>query len=376
MNQTTKQNASRGSLLRWWTRCRSRRMVSFALAASIALTPAIGAAQAQPSPPAAEAASAPPVPEAPPAPPPVAGEVMPAPPVTTTLSPPPPPAPSPAPVAAPAAAMAPPPPPPWGPDPRNVAFGAWLRLGGRIQNPQSRNQLNDFWMDEVYVILSANGRITPWFKWQFNLNADNPATQPNGAPPLTYASVGIQDLIFKFEPHPMFNVWFGRMLVPGDRSNLSGPSFINYFLYPGFLRVRNVPPPIGLKTGRNGRDQGATFWGVAAGGSFKYYLGAYNLDGQTHTINPLVTARLVVNLLDPEPAYYNQSAYHGARDIVAIAAGLQYQKQGSFKVIAPAPPGGTPTLDQGDLHLFEADLLVDKKLGAAGVGTLEGAAYF
>ena len=80
-------------------------------------------------------------------------------------------------------------------NPREMAF----RLGGRIQNPSSRNELNDFWMDEVYLILAANGRITPWFKWQFNLNANNPPTQANGSAPLSYPSVGIQDLIAKLK---------------------------------------------------------------------------------------------------------------------------------------------------------------------------------
>ncbi len=228
-------------------------------------------------------------------------------------------------------------------------------------------------MDEIYLILSASGRVTPWFRWQFNLNANNPPTQPNGAAPPAYASVGIQDLIAKLEFDPSFNIWIGRMLVPADRSNLSGPWFINYFLYPGFLRVRSAPPPIGVKAGPNGRDNGITAWGQVAGGALKYYVGAYDLDAQVHEVNPLLTARAVLNLLDPEPDYYHQSAYHGAKDIAAIGASAQYQKSGSFRVLAPGMP---PTIDVGDYHSIEVDVLVDKKLGAAGVGTLEGATYF
>lgn len=352
----------------------------FSLSLFVALTAAgvaafapvpVSAEEPQPQAPAALPPNAPSAPEGSSGQPPTAGEVVPATPTTMT----PPPAPPPPPVAAPTQPVAAPPAPPspWGPDPKNVAVGAWLRLGGRIQNPSARNSLNDVWMDEIYLILTANGRITPWFKWQFNLNANNPPTQPNGVAPLSYASVGIQDLIVKLELDPLFNIWVGRMLVPGDRSNLSGPWFINYFLYPGFLRVRSAPPPIGLKSGPNGRDNGVTAWGQVAGGAFKYYLGAYNLDAQVHEVNPLVTARVVLNLLDPEPGYYHQSAYHGAKDIVAVAASLQYQRSGSFKVLAPGTP---PTIDVGDYRLFEADALIDKKLGEAGVGTLEGATYF
>jgi hypothetical protein len=333
-----------------WRSARGRHITAPGIFSLVALTSVAAFAQ-QPAPPTpAPEPSAVPAPAAPPATPP--------------------------PAATPMQAQAPAPPPPWGPDPRNVSIGAWFRLGGRIQNPSSRDDLNDFWMDEIYLILAANGRITPWFKWQFNLNANNPPTQPNGTAPLSYPSVGVQDLIAKFELDPAFNVWIGRMLVPADRSNLSGPWFINYFLYTGFLRVRNVPPPIGIKSGANGRDDGATVWGQLAGGAFKYYLGAYNLDAQVHAVNPLVTARLVLNLLDPEPGYYNQSAYHGSKDVIAIGASLQYQLSGSFKTLAPAM-GTTPAvLDTGDLHLYEVDLLADKKLGAAGVGTFESAAYF
>ena len=343
-----------------------------AVAAFLALAPALASAQQPVSPmPATEssATAAPPAPTASSstdAVTPTAPTPTPLPPPIAVVVPPPP-------QSSPPAAAPPSPPAPWGPDPKNVAVGAWLRLGGRIQNPTSRNNLNDFWMDEIYLILTANGRIAPWFKWQFNLNANNPPTQPNGVAPAAYGSVGIQDLIVKLELNALFNVWIGRMLVPADRSNLSGPWFINYFLYPGFLRVRSANPPIGLKSGANGRDNGATVWGQVGGGAFKYYLGAYNLDAQTHTVNPLVTARLVLNLLDPEPGYYHQSAYHGAKDIVAVGVSLQYQKSGSAKVLAPGTP---PTIDVGDLHMYQADVLVDKKLGTAGVGTLEGASYF
>jgi len=343
---------------------------AIAVGGMIAFAPVPASAEEPPAPAAATPpSSAPGAPEGPSGPP-AAGEVVPATPATMT---PPPGPPAPAVAASPPPAAAPPASAPWGPDPKNVAVGAWLRLGGRIQNPSSRNSLNDVWMDEIYLILTANGRITPWFKWQFNLNANNPPTQPNGVAPLSYASVGIQDLIVKLELDPLFNIWVGRMLVPADRSNLSGPWFINYCLYPGFLRVRSAPPPIGIKSGANGRDNVVTAWGQVAGGAFKYYLGAYNLDAQSHDVNPLLTARGVLNLLDPEPGFYHQSSYHGAKDVAAIGASLQYQKSGAFKVLAPGTP---PTIDVGDYRLLEVDALLDKKMGDAGVGTLESATYF
>ena len=155
------------------------------------------------------------------------------------------------------------------------------------------------------------------------------------------------------------------MIVPLDRANLSGPWFINYWAFPGFFGNR-PGPPVGTKASQNGRDPGITAWGQVAKGMFKYYLGAFNLDNREHAVNPLVTARAVLNLLDPEPGYYNQSAYHGDKDILAIAGGLQYQKNGAI----------SPSMGLGNFTTYEADLLADKRLGAAGVGTLEASGYF
>jgi hypothetical protein len=279
--------------------------------------------------------------------------------------------------------IAPPPPaapgPPAGPpayDPKVFSAGAWLRLGGRIQNPTTPNELNDFFLDQLYLIVSFRGQMTDWLKWQINLNADVPPNVSNVQAQPSYPSVGIQDLIAKIEPHPLFNLWVGRMLVAVDRSNLSGPWFLNYWLYTGFFGNR-AGPPIGLKTGRNGRDNGVTAWGQVGGGKFKYFLSAFNLDSRSETTSPLWSGRLVLDLLDPEPGYYNQSSYFGDKDIIAIGAGFQYQKNGSYTVVTPAM-GTTPAVlgEVGDLKILEVDLLIDKRLGAAGVATLDASAYF
>jgi hypothetical protein len=295
-----------------------------------------------------------------------------APPIPTQPTPPPPP-PVVVPPPAPSGYGTPPAPPPPVADPKAFSAGAWMRIGGRIQNPSSPNDLNDFWLNELYVIAALRGQMTDWLKWQVNLNGNIPppgnlmmapsvSTPP---PPATYPSIGIQDLIAKVEPDELFNVWVGRMIVPLDRADLSGPWFINYWTFPGFFGNR-PGPPVGAKTSQQGRDNGLTAWGQVQKGRFKYYLGAFNLDNREHAVNPLVTARAVLNLLDPEPGYYNQTAYHGDKDILAIAGGLQYQKNGAF----------SPTRGLGNLTIFEADLLADKKLGTAGVGTLEASGFF
>jgi hypothetical protein len=259
-------------------------------------------------------------------------------------------------------------------DPK-IGVGAWLRVGYRIQNPSEVEKLNDVFMDQLYLVLAARGQFTPWLKWQASLAA-NHYTAPGSVTldaELTYPNAGLQDLIIKFEPDDAFNVWAGKMILPIDRANLSGPWFTNYWLMRGaFPRSAAVsPPPYGIKAGPFGRQQGVSVWGQVLAGKLKYYAGAYELDQQSLDAHPMFAGRLVANFLDPEPGYYNESAYHGEKDIISIGVGGQYQKGGSVLVI----PAAMPNLEVGDLKVVTADLLIDKKLGNH-VLTLEGSAYF
>ena len=185
-------------------------------------------------------------------------------------------------------------------------------------------------------------------------------------------NAGLQDLIIKIEPHDAFNVWAGKMILPLDRANLSGPWFANYWLMRGqFPRPgASSPAPYGIKSGPFGRQQGITAWGQFGGGRLKYYAGVYELDQQSLDAHPMYAGRLCLNLLDPEPGYYNQSSYHGDKDIIAIGGGAQYQKGGSVLVI----PAANPALEVGDLKVFAIDALIDKKLGDHVV-TLEANYY-
>jgi hypothetical protein len=270
---------------------------------------------------------------------------------------------------------APPPPPAEKPlfDPK-IGVGAWMRLGYRAENPSDVGKFNDIFMDQIYLIAAFRGQLTPWLKWQASLVGQH-YTQAGSVTldaELLVAQVAIMDLIIKVEPHEFFNVWFGKMLLPLDRANLSGPWFINFWTIRGtFPRTSvTVPPPYGIKTGPFGRQQGVTAWGQFGGGRLKYYAGAYELDQQSLDAHPMYAGRLVANILDPEPGYYNQSSYHGEKDIFAIGVGAQYQKGGSVLVI----PAANPALEVGDLKVFVADLLLDKKLGDHVV-TLEGGYY-
>ena len=149
-------------------------------------------------------------------------------------------APPPAPVSPPPAdklpesVIAPPAPPPPAPepagDPKQIDSGFALRVGGRVQGATatSRGSLNDFGLDEIYAEarFSVALSLTPLFAWQFNLNAIYDSLGGTG-------SAGIMDVIVKFEPIQEFHLWAGRMLVPSDRSNFSGPWFMSPWKYTG-----------------------------------------------------------------------------------------------------------------------------------------------
>jgi hypothetical protein len=134
-------------------------------------------------------------------------------------------------------------------------------------------------------------------------------------------------------------------------------------------------PPIGPRQGPFGRNDGITAWGQVAGGRFKYYAGAFEL--YNSAASPLYSGRLSVSLLDPEPGYYHANTYYGAKDVLSLGLGAQMQKNGS---VMPAIPtmgttGMSPAPMTDDYRGLNADVLFEKRLGGAGVVTLEGAFY-
>jgi hypothetical protein len=143
------------------------------------------------------------------------------------------------------------------------------------------------------------------------------------------------------------------------------------FYFPG---VFQGAPPAVQKSGATGRDVGANIWGAIMGGHFKYYLGAYQLHDPA--LNPLLSGRLQLSLLSPEPAFYQRTTYYGTKDLVSIGVGGQYQADGSVQVVAPAAPGAPPAAVPGvdDHSFFTADLTVDKRFGDAGTFSFTGGA--
>jgi hypothetical protein len=259
----------------------------------------------------------------------------------------------PEPVIAAPAPTSPPAPEPAG-DPKRIEMGFALRVGARVQGTGTHvDQLNDFGLDEIYLETRFSGRLNPLFAWQVNLNAIYDPASGVGA-------ANIMDAIAKFEPIEQFHLWAGRMLVPSDRSNFSGPWFMSPWKYPGIDMP--LPAPPGPRTGPFGRDNGVTAWGQFVDGKVKYYASALNLSNRAQS--PLYSGRLNFCLIGAEPGYYHSSTYYGSQDIVAIGVGGQYQKNGA--------PMGASGANYDEVN---ADLLAEKNLGPGGVPTVEAGYY-
>jgi hypothetical protein len=240
-------------------------------------------------------------------------------------------------------------------DPRKspMTMNAWLRLDNRVHNFAAPKKLNKF-SQAAELDLLFNAQIIEQIGLTANLVGTYGPSGPS-AGDIT-GSVSIMDLIAKFDLHDAFHVWAGRMLVPSDRANFAGPWFMAPWNYPGFF----VPfaPPLGPREGPSGRNDGATIWGQFQGGMLKYYAGTYDLFA---TNNPLLSGRINLALINPEPGYYHSSTYYGSKDILALAIGGQYKKK-----------GGKMDYDYSE---FNADLLFEKNLNGKGVLDVEGAFY-
>jgi hypothetical protein len=237
-----------------------------------------------------------------------------------------------------------------------VNENSWISLGmgmrahvGAQQTDTSEGWEKSLAFDNGRIYI--NGGIMEGLTFEFNTDVTNNGNGGNAK------DVVMLDAIAKFEFSEAFNVWAGRMLPPSDRANLSGPYYLNTWNFPAGCdacpeRYTNIYA---------GRDDGAAIWGQFQGGKFKYQVGVF--EGNSNSSAPNFAARLTLNLLDPEPGYYNSSTYFGTKDIFAI--GLVYQVQS----------GGSNLADE-NFSGWNVDILFEKNLGdSAGTVTLDGAVY-
>jgi hypothetical protein len=240
----------------------------------------------------------------------------------------------------------------------SIDYGARLRTAILVQGVEDPEKLDDVGQmleGDMYM----SGQIHRFFSWQFAITFAYPGR------PASPNTVDFQplDVLARFEPMPEFNIYMGRHLVQADRFTPGGPWGIDEFFYPGFFPL--VGPPALPKAGPQGRDVGATVWGAPFGGHFKYYVGAFQLHDPA--LNPLLTGRLQLSLLSPEPAFYQRTTYYGTKDLVSFGVGAQSQSSGSVQPAAPPVAGMPPVVPlTDDYSAITGDINVEKVLGGAG----------
>ena len=233
---------------------------------------------------------------------------------------------------------------------------------------------SDLSLDSIRLYIS--GQVHEYVKFTFNTertgrdsNADDDG-----------ADVEVIDGIVQLEYNDYFNIWMGRFLPPSDRSNFSGPYYLNSWHFPGGGVVAGGPQAFPNIT--NGRDEGIAYWGMYNGGQVKWQVGLFE-GNQDSVLNPednyLAAGRLTLNLWDPEPGYYNASTYYGGKDVLAIGL-VGMQQSDSMGTTGPTGPGGvtnitTPNGKSGDFAGFSIDFLAEKVLGNDSVVTFEAAYY-
>lgn len=220
----------------------------------------------------------------------------------------------------------------------------WMTIGMGFRGSgvwaEARNYRNDFSIDNAR--LYVNGQVHEYVKFEINTECffcNN--THSNDSPKMSY---NILDAIGKVEINRYLNFWGGRMLVPTERGELSGPFFQathDAFKTPFFSQDFSTKFGSG-GAGRYGRDDGGTYWGSVEPGFIKgtlgYAVGVYRGLQSSTTLGPnqgndvLWAGRFTYNFLNPEknPGYYTSSTYFGkAGDILALAFGASYQRNGA-----------------------------------------------
>ena len=247
----------------------------------------------------------------------------------------------------------------------------WISLGIGVRssfttvedaagNGTSRSK--DFNLDNARIYI--NGQIHKYIKFEFNTECffcDNAALR----------NFDVLDAVGKFEISPMFNIWAGRLLVPSDRAEMSGPFYANTY---EFNKTPFYPSDFSTSFGTNGagvygRDDGVNLWGSSAQGKLQYVFGVFNglesssTSGANQSDNLLFGVRIAYNFLTPEknPGYYTSSTYFGGGgDIFTLAFAGQYQEDGAGTILNP-----------GDFSGMSVDMLFEKVLGNKGVATIE-----
>lgn len=237
-------------------------------------------------------------------------------------------------------------------DTKWISVGMGMRGGFQAVSSQAGNRGygNEFGLANARIYL--NGQIHENIKFEFNTESFNVGKGLNATSSDFGGSstIGILDAIAKFEFNRYMNLWAGRMLVPTERGELNGPFYhatFEGFKTPFFPQDFSGGVQKSGKTGAQGsgmygRDNGVTFYGdmdtkdLVGLGHLQYSMGVFSgvrgVNSPNQSDSASYAGRLTYNFLNPEknPGYYTSGTYYGsAGDILAVAVGVNHQKNGA-----------------------------------------------
>lgn len=277
----------------------------------------------------------------------------------------------------------------------------WISIGMGIrgnysaaqnQSANAKDYSSGFAINNARIYI--NGQIHKYIKFTFNTECFN--CNFNGNPAFaSQSSIGLLDAIAKFEYNRYINLWAGRTLVNTERGELNGPFY--HATFEGF-KTPFFPQDHSVNFGRTqfatggasagnflagaglyGRDDGVVFFGDAevpqpfgmGNGTVQYSVGVFAGTASAAGLGPnqsdaaSYAGRLTYNFLNPEknPGYYTSGTYYGtAGDILAVAVGVNHQKDGAGTFVF-----------RKDFTGVVADLLFEKVLdNNMGVLTFNG----
>jgi hypothetical protein len=253
--------------------------------------------------------------------------------------------------AAPAEEAAPPEEKPFEP---SFTIGAGMRTGLDLNFDPGTLTLSDGLVDQINVRPFMGGNLTPMVSYWVQFEIGSGLDGANGVTDSFLPAFGILDAIAQLKFADELQLWVGPHIPAGDRNNMNGPFFGNTWNFA--VAAGGYPFDMGA------RDRGFTFWGLVAGGKFKYKLSMVDLQPDREVGQSRFAARADLHLWKPEAFYYNSGTYFGGQDILTIGASVQGQS-------------GDDMVDDDDLVGFNIDGMFEKNFGKGGTLTAEVAYY-
>ena len=242
-------------------------------------------------------------------------------------------------------------------DTKWISLGMGMRAGYNAVQDSSANGKDYSNAFGIYNLrLYIAGQIHEYIKFAINTECFNCNVGSHGTTGFFggNSSIGLLDAIAKFEFNKYVNVWAGRTLVNTERGELNGPFYhatFEGFKTPFFPQdfSGNFAGQYGVgatnQAGLYGRDDGVVFFGELEvpqpwgnNGQLQYSAGVFSGLQSSTAFGPNQSdaaswaGRLTYNFLNPErnPGYYTSGTYYGgAGDILAIAIGVNHQKDGA-----------------------------------------------